>query len=130
LSGIYSKLEIKFFPERIKSPVEWIILISDLKKEKMMITLFTTADCAECAEIEEMLDELRLAHQIVLREPANASSGKPSAADSVPLLVDGKKMIPGSVVIREYLRDLAGFKAQWDKYQSDACYCDEEEIII
>ena len=44
-----------------------------------------------------------------------------------PVLIDGQKIIQGSRNIAGYLEKLEGFKVLWEKFQSDACYCDEDE---
>jgi hypothetical protein len=47
----------------------------------------------------------------------------------IPLLVTRAQYIEGEKNILEYLEDLRKFKAEWDKFQSDSCYCDEDGNI-
>jgi hypothetical protein len=41
-----------------------------------------------------------------------------------PVLIDDEKVIQGSDDIFAYIDHLRAFKADWLKYQSDACYAD------
>jgi hypothetical protein len=44
--------------------------------------------------------------------------------------MDDKEIIQGKDKILAHLEDLEGFKEQWYKFQSDACYCVEEGNVI
>ena len=90
-----------------------------------MITFFRTAECPGGCEIQETLQELCLAHKVILLQGNNKISELPQGTHP-PVLVDGDELIQGSEAIAAHLECLAGFKAEWEKFQSDACYCDEE----
>jgi hypothetical protein len=42
------------------------------------------------------------------------------------VLVDGEETFEGSDKIIRHLEELEDFARLWRKYQSDACYCDDE----
>jgi hypothetical protein len=90
-----------------------------------MITFFRTPDCPGCGEIQDILEELCLAHKVILLQGNNNISELPQGTHP-PVLVDGDEVIQGPEAIVAHLEWLEGFKALWEKYQSDACYCDEE----
>lgn len=91
-----------------------------------MIKFFRTSKCKGCAAIQEALDDLSIAHEtVVLESPEDLPSelvriGRP------PILVDGRDVIEGSENIIAHLEELEQFKELWYKFQSDACYCDEQ----
>jgi hypothetical protein len=46
---------------------------------------------------------------------------------TAPVLIDGdRRVIEGDEPILKHLEELEAVKALWDKYQTDACYCDED----
>jgi glutaredoxin len=89
-----------------------------------MFTLYRTENCPSCTTLEETLDELVVQHEVVVvddpRDERLPNGRKP------PVLVDDERVVEGSEAIQEYLEGVQDFKAQWDKFQSDACYCDDE----
>jgi hypothetical protein len=46
------------------------------------------------------------------------------------VLRDGDEVFEGSKAVADHLEEMKEFKRQWYKFQSDACYCDEEGNII
>ena len=81
-----------------------------------MITFFRTESCKGCREIQEAMQRISLAHKAVM-----VSKGQ-----KAPVLEDNGERIEGHDKIIAHLRKLEEFKKEWDKFQSDACYCDEE----
>jgi len=49
--------------------------------------------------------------------------------DQFPVLKDNGKMVQGEKEILRYLEEYKKLKDEWDKFQSDACYCDDEGNI-
>jgi hypothetical protein len=47
----------------------------------------------------------------------------------LPVMADGDEIIQGLDRIFHHLEELENFKAERDKFQSDACYCDDEGNI-
>jgi len=94
-----------------------------------MIKFFRTSKCKGCAAIQDVLENLCIVHEtFVLESPDDLP---PELADigCLPILVDGRDIIEGSENIVAHLGELEQFKELWYKFQSDACYCDEQGNI-
>lgn len=87
-----------------------------------MLQFYRHKTCAECEQIQEKLQELVLAHRVIFV----ADSSQLPQGGNLPLLVDGEKTCRGKQAILAHLEALESFKAEWDKYQSDSCYCGED----
>ncbi len=91
-----------------------------------MLRFVRTAQCRKCDAIQETLESLCLAHDVrVGMTHGPRASGLPASV-TAPVLIDGDRVIEGDEPILKHLEELAAVKALWDKYQTDACYCDEE----
>ena len=91
-----------------------------------MITFVRTPGCRQCNEVSETLRELAVSHRVV---PVNPSSGTASGLPentSPPVLMDNGSVVQGHDAIRQHLEGLEDFVATWQKFQTDACYCDDE----
>ncbi len=83
-----------------------------------MLLFFRAAQCRKGDAIQETLERLCLAHEV--------RTGRARGRDvSGPVLIDGARVIEGDESIRKHLEELEAVKALWDKYQTDACYCDD-----
>jgi glutaredoxin len=89
-----------------------------------MLTLYRTENCPSCTALEETLDDLVIQHDVVVVD--GPRDDRLPGGKSPPVLEDDERLVHGSEAIQEYLEDLEGFKAQWDRFQTDACYCDDE----
>ena len=89
-----------------------------------MIIFYRNSNCTSCESLEETLKELCIAHKVVVVDENNKD--KLPVGKRTPVLIDGRKAIQGNRNIAKYLEKLEGFKALWEKFQSDACYCDED----
>lgn len=91
-----------------------------------MIVFYATSGCSACNAIEETLESLCLAHKLVQTAPLGKKPrGLPRGAGP-PALLDGRQVIEGHGPVLAHLEKLEKIKGLWDKYQSDACYCDDE----
>lgn len=90
-----------------------------------MIWFYRTEDCKGCEQIEEMLRELSVRHEVIVVE-GDRDERLPAGTEA-PVLVDGDEVIEGMDAIAEHIPVLEKFMALWYKYQSDVCYCDDEE---
>ncbi len=90
-----------------------------------MITLYRTPDCPRCSDIQSTLRDMAVAHEVVVLESADRLPAG-LEADALPVLVDDGAVVQGAEAIFERLEELEGFREQWYRFQSDACYCDEE----
>ena len=109
-----------------------------------MITLYRVADCRACDEVQDTLEELVVAHKVVdvEKEPvreAVAAGAQPAASShyppdvarllesgEMPVVMDGDRVISGQHALRDYLVELTREMEQWRKFQTDACYIDDE----
>ena len=91
-----------------------------------MIIFYGTRGCRDCRTIEEALLSLCLAHELVQTGPRGKRPRGLPPGTRPPALVDGREIIQGHGTVLAHLDKLKGVKALWDKYQSDACYCDDE----
>ena len=90
-----------------------------------MITLYRTDPCPRCDDIQEWLESRSLAHQI---KTVSKGVFTPEGVDwelHPPVMIDDNNVYEGSDAIGEHMQELEEFKAEWEKFQSDACYCDE-----
>lgn len=90
-----------------------------------MITFFRTKKCRGCSAIQEALEELCIAHKVILVDDDHGHTSSLPAGTRPPVLVDGDEIVQGIDGILVHLQELEDFKALWEKFQSDACYCDE-----
>jgi hypothetical protein len=90
-----------------------------------MIELYRTQNDALGAEIEDGLQELVLAHRVILVEPEQPPDSLP-ANTPLPALRDEGQLITGSEALRAHLQYLTHVAFEWRKFQSDACYIHED----
>jgi glutaredoxin len=95
-----------------------------------MLTLYSLADCSDCHSIEQALGAMAIAHKVV-RIATHEETGAvlPGGAE-LPALVDDGRLYCGLTEITKHIEWLRQFKAEWDKFQSDACYCDDDGQVI
>ncbi|MBE0535982.1 MAG: hypothetical protein IH624_09965 [Phycisphaerae bacterium] len=93
-----------------------------------MMTLYRTQR-QEGAAAEETLDELCLAHKTVMVESAEDLPPELAGEGEPPVLVDEHDVIHGIKDILAHLEKLERFRALWYKYQSDVCYCEDEDDL-
>ncbi|RMG65355.1 MAG: hypothetical protein D6715_08615 [Calditrichaeota bacterium] len=88
-----------------------------------MITVFVDSKAGAGESIREKLNEMVLAHRWqAVEDPAELNLSLPAEA-RLPVLVDDETVVWGEANILAYLEKVAAFKAEWDKFQSDSCYC-------
>lgn len=91
----------------------------------MKLDFYRRERCPKCTRIEEALDDLILGHKIhVIGKDEGLPEDLPEGT-KLPALIDEDEVVEGSEAILKHLEKLEAFKAEWDKFQSDACYCDE-----
>ena len=86
-----------------------------------MIEFYRPVECSACAEIEEALKEMVLAHRVIVVEAGQLPDGLP-ANTRLPALKDNGQLITGIEHVRPYMRVLEEVVFEWYKYQSDSCY--------
>ena len=85
-----------------------------------MIELLRVDECPGCDEVADKLADLVIAHTVRTVTPEELPEGK-----RPPVIVDGDRTISGSE-LSAYLAGLGKLMADWDKFQSDACYLDDD----
>ena len=91
----------------------------------MKLDFYRREECPKCTRIEQALDDLILGHQVhVIHKGEDLPESLPEGT-KLPALKDEEELVQGSEAILKHLEKLEAFKAEWDKFQSDACYCDE-----
>ncbi len=95
----------------------------------MMMTFFRTPDCEGCGAIQEALKQSCIAHETVAVASVDDLPPELAGQGGPPILIDEHEVISGAENIIAHLDELERFKAQWYKFQSDACYCDDEGNI-
>jgi glutathione S-transferase len=94
-----------------------------------MIELYRKTDSPQSEDIEAKLKELVVAYKVVIVEGSDADPVLATLGKHVtlPALRDDGKVISGLPAITAHLEELEEFVVLWRKFQSDACYCDEDE---
>jgi len=94
-----------------------------------MIELYRTADCPYSPAIEATLQELVVAHRVIVVGPNDGDSRQSlrEVPNTLPALQDNGQLISGAEAIEAHLRQLKAFVEEWRKFQADACYCDEDK---
>ena len=86
----------------------------------MGLILQRGADSQIADQIEEMLEELVLAVTVL--------SASKNQSDTV--LESNGKSYRGLKEIADHVAELSEIKKEWDRFQSDSCYCDEDGEVI
>jgi hypothetical protein len=84
-----------------------------------MLTLYLERDTTVSKEILSEVKELAVAHRIVYLD-----SHDKQQVNRAPMICDDEKEIKGIENIFEYFETLKDYLVEWQKFQSDACYCD------
>jgi len=93
-----------------------------------MIELYRHVACETCAEIEESLKEMVIAHKVITVEDGRSVSALP-AQTRLPALKEKEKIVSGPEQVALYLKELQKFVTDWRKFQSDACYIDDDGSV-
>ncbi len=93
-----------------------------------MIELYRPTNCPDCAGIEEMLEELVVAHKIITLE-SDETTPQLTPNTPLPALKDEGKIVSGYEAINAYLIELEQIVADWRRFQGDACYINDSGEI-
>ena len=91
-----------------------------------MIVFYRTGDCPQCIQIQETLDQLAITYDVITGTAAELQKQLPSHVHP-PALFDDGEIYQGANAILKHIEELEGFVEMWRKFQSDACYCDEDD---
>lgn len=90
-----------------------------------MITLYRHPEDAWADEIQDLLDDMVIAYETET-VPPEANGNLPEDVSALPALRDDDEVLTDKTAIRERLDALEQLMADWDRFQSDACYLDED----
>ena len=90
-----------------------------------MIELYRLADSHPGDAIEAALREMVVAYKRIVVEPEQAPADLP-AGTTLPAIRHDERLISGQTALVAYLSELEQFVADWRRFQSDACYIDED----
>jgi glutathione S-transferase len=93
-----------------------------------MPTLYRTPESAAADAIQSALDEMVIAHDIVAVDGDTALPDGLAAGD-LPALQDDGDVLTDPDAIEARLDALRTLMADWDRFQSDACYLDDDGTI-
>jgi len=89
-----------------------------------MPMLYRDAESAEADRIEDELRDLAIKFDVRVAGRDERPEELPSDADT-PALVDEGSVFTSPEAISQRIEHLGRVVEQWNKYQSDACYIDE-----
>ncbi len=93
-----------------------------------MLKFYRTSNCPRCRRIQDALEDLNIVHEVILTARPESVADLPKGI-KLPVLVDEGKLFEGSEAILKHLEELEEFKAEWYKFQSDSCYCNDQGEI-
>jgi hypothetical protein len=91
-----------------------------------MITFYRPPDDAWADEIQEALDDMVIAYET---EVVASPDARPADVPDTPALRDDGEVIAGEAALREHLEHLRALMQEWDRFQSDACYVDDDGSV-
>lgn len=91
-----------------------------------MITLYRRRDDAWGDEIQDALDEMVIAYETEIVAP---EASPPDDVPELPALRDDDDVITGRSNLRTHLDELRSLMKNWDRFQSDACYIEDDGSI-
>ena len=91
-----------------------------------MITLYRRPDDPWADEIQEALDEMVIAHET---KTIDEGATPPEDVLQLPALRDESEVVTGKAALRDHLVALRDLMADWDRFQSDACYIEDDGSI-
>ena len=91
-----------------------------------MITLYRRPDDPWADEIQDALDEMVIAYET---ETIENGATSPDDVPALPALRDEGEIVTGKADLRAHLDELRDLMADWDRFQSDACYVEEDGSI-
>lgn len=94
----------------------------------MSIFFYRTPNCIGRNQIQEVLERLVIAHKVITIHSVEKIRDKIPSVTTLPALVDEEKVVQGSDLIVARLEEIEKFNELWDKFQSDACSCDEDAL--
>ncbi len=91
-----------------------------------MVTLYRRPDAPQADELQAALDDMVIAYEV---EKIVPGANPPSDVPELPALRTDGDVVTGPAALQETLDDLRALMADWDRFQSDACYVEDDGSI-
>ena len=91
-----------------------------------MIVLYRRPADPWADEVQEALDDMVIAYETEVVRDAEAP---PDDVPETPALRDDGAVVTGEAALRDHLEELRRLMADWDRFQSDACYVEDDGSI-
>jgi len=92
-----------------------------------VIELVVARDDPAGREARAVLEDLVVAHTVTVVDRA-ADAGLP-ARTRLPAVREGDRLVAGTDAVAGYLAELRRFTTEWNRFQSDACYVEDDGTI-
>jgi hypothetical protein len=89
-----------------------------------MITLYRRPDDPQADDLQAALDEMVIAYET---EPVTGDL--PEDVPGLPALRTDGDVVTGAAALHDALDDLRTLMDDWDRFQSDACYIEDDGTI-
>lgn len=91
-----------------------------------MVTLYRRPDDPQADDIQDTLDDMVIAYETNI---VDTPHGLPDDVASLPALRDDEDVITGEEALRDRLDRLRELMEDWNRFQSDACYIEDDGTI-
>lgn len=91
-----------------------------------MLTLYRSPTDSMADEVQESLDAMVIAYET---EIVSNEASRPDDVPSLPALRDDDTVITGDEALTEHLESLQELMNDWDRFQSDACYIEDDGTV-
>jgi len=91
-----------------------------------MVTLYRNPDDPWADEIQDALDKMVIAYETEMIDSENEG---PDDVPSLPALRDDDEVVTGDTALRKHLDHLRELMNDWDRFQSDACYVEDDGTV-
>ncbi len=91
-----------------------------------MVTLYRRPDDPHADELQSALDDMVIAYET---ETIQAGASPPNDVPKLPALRTDGDVVTGAAALQETLDDLRALMADWDRFQSDACYINDDGTV-
>lgn len=93
-----------------------------------MIQLYRTFESPLADDIEAGLQEIRMAHEVVVVDSQDSIPHETSGA-ALPLVVDGDDVVSGKEALETYIEEQQQLMKDWYSVQSGACHVEDDGTI-
>lgn len=102
--------------------------LSNTEPGRCLVTFYRRLTSILADELEEVLTEMVIAHEVVTIDNEGGDSALEDVPD-LPALRDSGEVVTGEEALHERIDMLRDVMAKWDRFQSDACYIEDDGTI-